>query len=318
MARSQTILIIDDDPTIQLMTSAGLRKSGYAVEQVGTTDEALEWIPDHPSDAVLASVNLPGRDGFAFIEAVRAGQAGPGNHDIPIIILTALDDTRSIHRAFTVGGTDFITKPVNLVLLVERVKYALAAASRARALADAQIEQATACRMARLGFWRLDGATGQLQWSSEAAELLGCDALPTTRQALIDQVADNDRYRLEAAFDSAIGGGRGIDVEFSVGLREDRPTILRLQSEAATDASWLIGAFQNVTALRAFQDRARYLADYDELTDLPRRRLFNRLLSDRIRQQSGSSWSVTVIAISGLKRINTLLGMSAGDQVVAT
>lgn len=318
MSRSQTILIVDDDPTIQLMTSAGLRKNGYTIRQADNADEALAWMRADAPDLVLASVNLPGRDGFAFIEAVRLEQAGSANRDTPILILTALDDTPSIHRAFTVGATDFITKPVNLALLVERVKYALAAAARAKALADAQIEQATACRMARLGFWRLDHASGGLQWSAEAADLLDCDALPDSREALIERAADNDRYRLEAAFDSAIAGGRGVDVEVSVWLRDDRPTILRLQSETTADHAWLIGAFQDVTALRAFEDRAQYLAEYDELTDLPRRRLVNRLLDDRIHQQGGQPWSVTVIGIAGLSRVNTLLGMRAGDQVVVT
>ena len=318
MLRPQTILIVDDDPTIQLMTSAGLSKNGYIIQQADNADQALASMQADAPDLVLASVNLPGRDGFAFIETVRLGQAGPANRDVPILILTALDDTPSIHRAFTVGATDFITKPVNLALLIERVKYALAAAERAQALADAQIEQATACRMARLGFWRYDPATGHLQWSAEAAELLECEGLPASREALIERTADNDRYRLEAALDSAVAGGRGVDVEFTLWLRDDQPTILRLQSEAGAGPSWLIGAFQDVTALRAFEDRARYLAEYDELTDLPRRRLFNRLLGDRIRQHGRQHWSITAIGLTGLSRVNTLLGIKAGDQVVAT
>lgn len=318
MPRPQTILIVDDDPTIQLMTSAGLRKTGYMTQQANDADRALDSMRASPPDLVLASVNLPGRDGFALIEAIREGRGGASHRDVPILILTGLDDTQSIHRAFTVGATDFITKPVNLALLAERIKYALAAAVRAQALADAQIEQSTACRMARLGFWRLDRATGRLYWSAEAEELLDCDALPDSHEGLIDRAAGNDRYRLKAAFDSAISRGQGTDVECSLWLKDDCPTTLRLQSEATPDGSWLIGAFQDVTALRAFEDRARYLAEYDELTDLPRRRLLDRLLADRIRQQSEQTWSVSVIRITGLSRVNSLLGITAGDQVVAT
>ena len=317
-SQSQTILIVEDDPVIQMITSAGLGRNGWAIRQANSADEALASMQADPPDLVLVSISLPDGDGFSLIEAVRRGQAGSSDRDIPILVLTAQDDTASIHQAFGVGATDFITKPAKLALLLVRVEYALAAAAQDQALADARMEQAIACRMARLGSWRLDHVTGRLQWSVGAAELLGCATLPETREALIERAADSNRYRLEAAFDSAIAGERGVDIECTFWLLDDDPTILRLQSEASHNQTWLIGAFQDVTGLRAFEDRARYRAEYDELTDLPRHRHFNRVLRNHISEQGGQPWSVTVIEIIGLSRINAMLGISAGDQIIAT
>lgn len=315
--RTETILIVEDDPTTQLMTSRGLSKRGYQTQIASNVSAALGQMATAPPDLVLASVNLSGQNGYALVRAVRQGEAGATQRDKPILILTALDDVASIHRAFTDGATDFITKPVNLALLGERVKFSLAAAERARALRDAQLEQASACRLARLGFWHFDVGTQTFQWSLEAADILGCRSLPTSFEGLIAQAAEADGYRLRAAFESAMAEGHGVDLEVALRLRDDRKTFLRLQGERRTEESWIIGAFQDVTSIRDFESRARYLTEYDEPTDLPRRRLFKSLLNERMKTDPAVSWSIVVIDISGMHRINALLGTRAGDQIVA-
>ncbi|AGY92130.1 hypothetical protein SPICUR_05785 [Spiribacter curvatus] len=317
MMDAQTILIVDDDPTIRLMTSAGLGKQGYQTVLATDVDTAIEQVISASPDLVLASVSLAERDGFDFIEAVRAGSAGTVNQDKPILVLTALSDVTSINRAFAAGATDFITKPVNLTILAERVKYSLAAAARATALRDAQMEQASACRMARLGFWRLDLTTSALSWSDGAEAILGCARLPDTREALISLTAGHDSYRLEEALNTAAADHQGVDVEITLHLGGAQPAIIRLQSEVRTEKSTLIGAFQDVTALREFEYRAYYLSEHDELTDLPHRRLFKSLFNERVANAAYTAWSITVIDITGLFRVNALLGIAAGDQVVA-
>lgn len=317
MTRAQTILIVDDDPTIQLMTSTGLGKRGYQTQVASSVSAALEQMAKAPPDLVLASVHLSEQSGYALVRAVRSGEVGTAQQDKPILILTALDDVASIHQAFTDGATDFITKPVNLTLLAERVKFSLAAAERARALRDAQLEQASACRLARLGFWHFDIGTRTLQWSSEATDILECDQLPASLEELVARAPETDGYRLRAAFQSAMDDNQGVDLEVSLRLRNDRKSIMRFQSESKTQESSLIGAFQDVTALRDFENRARYLTEYDEATDLPRRRLFKSLLDERIEADPAVPWSISVIDISGMHRANALLGTRAGDEIVA-
>lgn len=315
MEPAETLLVIDDDPTLRLLVSSGLKKRGYHVVQAGDVEQALSLMVEHTPALVLVDVNMPGRNGFEFVQAVRDGEAGRRNRDKPLLMLTGSDDVASIDQAFSSGATDFITKPINLALLAERVKYALRGAAREQALRETQIEQASACRLAHLGFWQWDEPSDTLSWSEGAAEVLRCDALPDSGQALLSLVGQHDRLRLDAALTSAMRGSEGINLEVTLTLG-GQERVLRLQSAAKTEEHKLIGAFQDVTALRAFEDKALYLAEHDELTDLPKRRLFLNLLNERLNSAQQQSWSVSVIDVNRLHRINDAMGIQAGDQLL--
>lgn len=311
-----TLLVVDDDPTIRMLAFSGLARRGFTVVQASDGEQGLSQLLAKTPDLALIDVSMPKLDGFELVKAVREGAAGKVCSDIPLLMLTGADDVASINHAFEAGATDFITKPINIALLAERIKYALRGAEREKALRESQLEQASACKLARLGFWQMT-LSGGLQWSLDASEVLDCDTLPIDREALLNSVQGNGKLRLTAALDAAMASGsEGVDVEVTVRLGS-QTRILHLKSNALTREGRLIGAFQDVTALRAFEDKALYLAEYDELTDLPRRRLFLELLKDALTSPQAPVWSVTVIDISRLHRVNDLLGIRAGDQVLA-
>ncbi|MGM0615457.1 MAG: putative bifunctional diguanylate cyclase/phosphodiesterase [Pseudomonadota bacterium] len=316
MAPAQTLLVVDDDPTVRLLTSSGLKKRGYQVIQAVDAEQALRLMQENSPDLALVDVSMPGRNGFEFVQAVRNGEAGTAHRERPLLMLTGSDDVKSIDQAFTSGATDFITKPINLPLLVERVKYALRGAEREKALREAQMEQASACKLARLGFWQLNFSNDALTWSEDAAEVLNCAALPESRQALLGLLNDTDALRLNTALEAAREGQDGLNLEVTLYLGHSE-RVVRLQSDPETQEGHLIGAFQDVTALRAFEDKALYLAEYDDLTDLPKRRLFLNLLDEQLTDRKHMIWSIGVIDISRLHRINDALGIEAGDQVLA-
>lgn len=316
MAPVPTLLIVDDDPTVRLLTSSGLKKRGYQVIQAMDAEQAMLLMQDKNPDLALVDVSMPGRNGFEFVQAVRNGEAGNANRERPLLMLTGSDDVQSIDQAFTSGATDFITKPINLPLLVERVKYALRGAEREKALREAQIEQASACKLASLGFWQLNFSNDALTWSEDATEVLNCATLPKSRQALLKLLNASDGLRLDTALKVAREGQDGLNLEITLYLGHSE-RIVRLQSDPKTQEGQLIGAFQDVTALRAFEDKALYLAEYDELTDLPKRRLFLNLLDEKLTDRKPTVWSIGVIDISRLHRINDALGIEAGDQVLA-
>lgn len=314
--QTQTLLVVDDDPTVRLLTASGLKKRGYNVIQAPDAEQGLNLMAQHQPDLALVDVSMPGRNGFEFVKAVRSGEVGSTNQEKPLLMLTGSDDVASIDQAFMSGATDFITKPINLPLLVERVKYALRGAEREKALREAQMEQASACKLAQLGFWQLNFSNDALLWSEDAAEVLNWNALPENRQALLGMVNDTDRLRLYTALEGAREGHEGINLEVTLQLGSAE-RILRLQSGSKTEDEHLIGAFQDVTALRAFEDKALYLAEYDGLTDLPKRRLFLNMLVEKLAAEKHRIWSISVIDITRLHRINDVLGIEAGDQVLA-
>lgn len=135
---AQTILVVEDSATTRLILKQGLNNSGYQVVLAENGHQALQVFQQHCIDLILMDVNMPVMDGFACCKALR--QSDDGQH-IPIILLTGRDDHESINHAFEIGASDFITKPINLRLLVQRVRYGLRDAVREKELLKSQARQ---------------------------------------------------------------------------------------------------------------------------------------------------------------------------------
>ena len=113
------ILVADDDPSISQLVRLYLEKEGYAVRTADRGDRALEEFLRLPPDLMLLDVMLPGQDGFQVLKAVR--KAG----NIPVIMLTARDDTIDKVLGLELGADDYITKPFDGKEMVARVKAVL-------------------------------------------------------------------------------------------------------------------------------------------------------------------------------------------------
>jgi two-component system, cell cycle sensor histidine kinase and response regulator CckA len=114
------VLVVDDDEIIRGAARESLAEAGFLVTEAENGVRALQALENLRPDIILLDVMMPEMDGFATSGAVRHL---PGCEVIPILIMTALDDLDSINRAYEVGATDFITKPINWVILVQRVRY---------------------------------------------------------------------------------------------------------------------------------------------------------------------------------------------------
>ena len=119
------VLVVDDDVTLRFMARQALEGSGFEVIEAGDGMEAQQRFAAGNPCLVLLDVMMPKLDGFATCAALREQIEG---EDVPILMMTGLDDVNSINRAYELGATDFITKPINYVLLTHRVRYMLRAA----------------------------------------------------------------------------------------------------------------------------------------------------------------------------------------------
>ena len=119
------VLVVDDDVLMRDMARESLTEAGFSVSEAENGVRALQALEHLRPDIILLDVMMPEMDGFATASAVRQL---PGFEVVPILIMTALDDLDSINRAYEVGATDFITKPINWVILVQRVRYMTRAA----------------------------------------------------------------------------------------------------------------------------------------------------------------------------------------------
>ncbi|MDD5761540.1 MAG: response regulator, partial [bacterium] len=118
------VLVVDDDPGTRLLAAASLRQAGYATAEAVDGDDGVSAYEQFRPDLVLLDVVMPRMDGFAACMEIRRL---PGGDRVPILMMTGLDDSSSIHRAYEVGATDFVTKPIHWVVLGYRVGYLLRA-----------------------------------------------------------------------------------------------------------------------------------------------------------------------------------------------
>jgi two-component system, sensor histidine kinase and response regulator len=116
------ILVVDDNEQNRALVEATLDAEGHTAIVASSGGEALAAFQREIPDCVLLDVRMPGMDGFAVCERLRAL---PGGADVPIIFLTALRDVETFDRALRAGGDDFLTKPVRPTELVVRVQAAL-------------------------------------------------------------------------------------------------------------------------------------------------------------------------------------------------
>jgi diguanylate cyclase (GGDEF)-like protein/PAS domain S-box-containing protein len=114
------VLIVDDETTARFVTREVLSGAGFETEEAEDGVAALQMLEDLKPDIVIADVMMPVMDGFTLCEEIRRR---PGGKLLPILMVTGLDDAVSIHRAYEVGATDFITKPFNWLVLSQRIRH---------------------------------------------------------------------------------------------------------------------------------------------------------------------------------------------------
>ena len=112
---SPLVLIADDEPTARLILQETLELAGFRVVLASDGIEALACYKDHSPDLILLDLQMPNLDGFSVCRQIREVES---DRKTPIIILTGQDDDDSIARAFELGATDFVNKPIIWPLLV--------------------------------------------------------------------------------------------------------------------------------------------------------------------------------------------------------
>ena len=114
------VLIADDDAGLRILCAAALEQAGFEVVEAADGRQALADFQRVRPDLLILDVDMPLVNGFEVCSTLRSTTSG---NTTPILIMTGLDDLTSIERAFDVGATDFITKPIQPVLLGHRSKY---------------------------------------------------------------------------------------------------------------------------------------------------------------------------------------------------
>ena len=120
--RTSSLLIVDDNSMNRIMLSRYITKLGYQASLAENGRQALEKLQGEPFDLVLLDVEMPEMDGYQVLEQLKANTR---LRDIPVIMISAVEELESVVRCIELGAQDYLPKPFNPVLLRARLNACL-------------------------------------------------------------------------------------------------------------------------------------------------------------------------------------------------
>jgi predicted signal transduction protein with EAL and GGDEF domain/DNA-binding response OmpR family regulator len=320
------VLLVDDDEVTLMLTAEALRERGFTITEANSGERALAMLAEWMPDIVVLDAMMPGLDGFDTCHELREA---PGFEDLPVLMLTGLDDEASINRAYRVGATDFFVKSNQWSLLAGRLRHVLRSARTRQELERSKSKLARAQDLARMGSfdWRTTPnprrAGGDLTLAPEALRVFGFG--PQDRvslRRLVRMVPMPERRGLTRVLSDVESQSTVLAIDVPVTLPDGRTRIVHVEAEPEFNehghAVGYTGIVQDVTDRRVAEDRIRHLANFDALTGLPNRR---QLLwrTERALDQArrlGHQAALLLIDLDRFKVINDTLGHAAGDELL--
>ena len=193
MPDPSTILLVDDEESIQRLLAYPLERDGYRVVQARDGEEALSRFADERVDLVVLDIMLPRLDGLEVCKRLRAKSS------VPIIMLTARDDELDKVLGLELGADDYITKPFSIREFRSRVRALLRRAGTARR--DSQEDEVITNGGVTIDVARrvvsVDGRSVQLTYVEfELLRILASNAGRVfTRQMLLEALWGGSEYR---------------------------------------------------------------------------------------------------------------------------
>jgi PAS domain S-box-containing protein len=315
------VLLVDDDEVNLLLTAIALRDRGFRLVEAASGEHALHLLQAHSPDVIVLDALMPAMDGF---ETCRAIRGLPGCENVPVLMLTGLDDDASITRAYQAGASDFFVKTTQWSLLAGRLRYLLRASRTRLELERSKAKLARAQDLARMGSfdWRR-GEGGGLLMSHEALRVFGFGPHePIGLRMLLRMVPRDERRVLLRQLHDALRHASVLATDAPIVLLDGRQRIIHVEAEPDFNEHGhgigYTGIMQDVTDRRQAEDKIRHLANFDALTGLPNRRqlIWRAERALEHARRLGHPFALLLIDLDRFKVINDTLGHGAGDELL--
>jgi len=317
-------------PTLLLAVAPDLRSSladtfaaaGFTVTTASACADVCAACAEPAPQVVVLDTALDGDR--SALQAVLELRAQPWLAETPVLLLIPDGDAAAVHQGLEAGASDFATRSAPAPLLGHRVRQMLRVTGTLHELRRSESSLAQAQRIARLGNWIWDPQEDRVVWSAEVHRLLGVpDAVRTASMAtFLDRLHRDDRAAARAALDAVLAGSPSFALDLRFARKGGQVRVLHTQGEAVYDdegrATRVMGTLQDITERTAAENRIKFLAYYDSLTNLPNRVLFTERLRGMIAtaRRRGHLVATVFVDLDNFKSINDTLGHTSGDELL--
>jgi diguanylate cyclase (GGDEF)-like protein/PAS domain S-box-containing protein len=306
---SPRVLVVDDDEMNREVLTRLLKRNGYVVSLAEDGRSALDLAQRQTFDLVLLDQMMPNMSGMEVLRILRTRASAS---ELPIIMVTAKNQSEEIVAALEAGANDYVGKPIDFAVTIARIKTHLHRSSAERSLRQSEERYELATRGADLALWDWDLHTGRVYYSPRWKDLLGYspNELGDSPEEWLGRIhpADAESVR-EQVQNHRAGCNHSVEIEHRL-LHRDGSYRWMLGSAAAVrgldgQAIRIAGSLKDVTESKIT----------DQLTGLANRLHFEQKLEGALAGPDPSV-AVLLLDVDRFKIINDSLGHHAGDSLL--